>query len=172
MNGAREGDSAGSGGKPAGYSAGRRRWLGALIIVPLVALLPLLGVRQALAALTERPRAAFRARTLTEAMVALGLADAPTAEGLRLAAPAKAENGAVVPLKMAWDRSPRALNVLCAGNPVPLIARFELSPRLRGHLSTRIKMGQTADITVITEGHDAVLGRADLPVEVTIGGCN
>jgi len=159
-------------GNPSGFSVGRRRWLGGLVSVLLVALLPLMGVRQALAAVSERPRAAFRARTLAEAMVALGLADAPPTGGLRLAAPAKAENGAVVPLKMAWEQSPRALTVLCAGNPVPLIARFELSPRLRGHLSTRIKMGQTADITVITEGHDSALGRADLPVEVTIGGCN
>lgn len=164
---------AGAGDTPA-VCHGRRRWAGWLVLAPLViALLPLAGARRALAALgIGRPGAAFRARTLPEALAALGLTDAPPHPGLRLSAPAKAENGAVVPLKVEWDSPVHAVSVLCAGNPVPLIARFELASRVRGRLSTRIKMGRTADITVVAEGADAALRRADLGVEVTIGGCN
>jgi len=143
-----------------------------LLTAPLVLLLPFAGMRRALAITTGRPRAAFLARTLPEALIALGLADARTDPALRLSAPAKAENGAVVPLKIAWDTPTRALSVFCAGNPVPLIARFELGPRVHERLSTRIKMGRTADITVIAEGLDGAARRADLAVEVTIGGCN
>jgi sulfur-oxidizing protein SoxY len=156
---------------------GRRRWLGALLAAPFLALLPPPLLRRALAATDgpasgERPRSAFRARSLPAALAELGLTDAPVSADLRLSAPARAENGAVVPLKVEWAGPARAVNVLCAGNPVPLIARFEVSPRVEGRLSTRIKMGRTADITVITEAADTSRARADLPVEVTIGGCN
>lgn len=51
----------------------------------------------------ERPQAALAARTLPEALAALGLPGLPPqADALRIDAPALAENGAAVPVAVRW----------------------------------------------------------------------
>jgi sulfur-oxidizing protein SoxY len=152
-------------------SGTRRRLLRGLACLPLLSMSWLLLPGRAWAALAGRPRAAFRAQTLPEALEALEITRAASTGVVRLAAPARAENGAVVPLKVESSEAFTAVNILCAGNPVPMVARFEFAPRVGRLLSTRIKMGASADITVVTESPDG-MHRADLAVEVTIGGCN
>jgi sulfur-oxidizing protein SoxY len=89
--------------------------------------------------------------------------------GLKL--PQIAENGAVVPITVSTtlDRV-TALSILVEKNPVPLAARFELSPELEAFVSARFKMAETSDVWVVAETGRGLYAARQL-VKVTIGGC-
>jgi sulfur-oxidizing protein SoxY len=148
----------------------RRRWLGRLRdglgllgLIRFASLWPSLGA-------AAWPEASFHAEKLEAALATLGpgpLTEDPT---LGIVAPELAENGAVVPVRIDTERRPQSISILVAGNPVPMVARFEFAPGVRGHLSTRIKMGQSSDITVVVADAEGLhVNRRQ--VEVTVGGC-
>lgn len=85
--------------------------------------------------------------------------------------PQIAENGAVVPITVSSSLADvRAVSILVAKNPVPLAARFELSPDLDPFVSARLKMAETSDVIVIAETGTGLYSAREL-VKVTIGGC-
>jgi len=85
--------------------------------------------------------------------------------------PTIAENGAVVPLTVSSRLGDvRAISIFVAKNPVPLAARFELSPELDPFVSARIKMAETSDVIVVAETGSGLYSARQL-VKVTIGGC-
>jgi sulfur-oxidizing protein SoxY len=89
--------------------------------------------------------------------------------GLKL--PQIAENGAVVPITVSTTlEQVTALSILVEKNPVPLAARFELSPELEAFVSARFKMAETSDVWVVAETDRGLYGTRQL-VKVTIGGC-
>jgi sulfur-oxidizing protein SoxY len=85
--------------------------------------------------------------------------------------PLIAENGAVVPITVS-SRLPdiRTISIFVAKNPVPLAARFELSPDLDPFVSARLKMAETSDVIAIAETNSGLYS-ARQRVKVTIGGC-
>jgi sulfur-oxidizing protein SoxY len=85
--------------------------------------------------------------------------------------PTIAENGAVVPITISSTLPDvRTVSILVAKNPVPLAARFELSPELDPFISARLKMAETSEVIVITETGSGLYSARQL-VKVTIGGC-
>jgi sulfur-oxidizing protein SoxY len=85
--------------------------------------------------------------------------------------PLIAENGAVVPITVGSSLPDiRTISIFVAKNPVPLAARFELSPALDPFVSARLKMAETSDVIAVAET-DAGLYSARQLVKVTIGGC-
>jgi len=92
-------------------------------------------------------------------------------QDIELKIPTIAENGAVVPLTVSSRLSDvRAISIFVAKNPVPLAARFELSPELDPFVSARIKMAETSDVIVVAETGSGLYSARQL-VKVTIGGC-
>ncbi|WP_374088924.1 thiosulfate oxidation carrier protein SoxY [Methylomicrobium lacus] len=90
---------------------------------------------------------------------------------IELKIPTIAENGAVVPLTVSSRLGDvRAISIFVAKNPVPLAARFELSPDLDPFVSARIKMAETSDVIVVAETGSGLYSARQL-VKVTIGGC-
>ena len=90
---------------------------------------------------------------------------------IELKIPTIAENGAVVPLTVSSRLGDvRAISIFVAKNPVPLAARFELSPELDPFVSARIKMAETSDVIVVAETGSGLYSARQL-VKVTIGGC-
>ncbi|WP_024297054.1 thiosulfate oxidation carrier protein SoxY [Methylomicrobium lacus] len=90
---------------------------------------------------------------------------------IELKIPTIAENGAVVPLTVSSRLGDvRAISIFVAKNPVPLAARFELSPELDAFVSARIKMAETSDVIVVAETGSGLYSARQL-VKVTIGGC-
>jgi sulfur-oxidizing protein SoxY len=102
----------------------------------------------------------------------------PVDGGIRVTAPAVAENGAVVPLTVAVD-SPmteashvRAIHVFATRNPTPGVASFRLSPALaRAELQTRIRLAEDQTIIVLAQLSDGTVRRVTAEVTVTTGGC-
>ncbi|MGJ0485307.1 MAG: thiosulfate oxidation carrier protein SoxY [Methylomicrobium sp.] len=97
----------------------------------------------------------------------------PIAESkdIELKIPLIAENGAVVPITVS-SRLPelRTLSIFVAKNPVPLAARFELSPELDPFVSARLKMAETSEVIAVAETASGLYSARQL-VKVTIGGC-
>jgi sulfur-oxidizing protein SoxY len=98
--------------------------------------------------------------------------------GVTLIAPAIAENGQVVPLKvevvspMSDADYVKAIHIFAQGNPTPKIASTTLSPANgKAYFSTRAKLAKSQDVLVIVELSNGTFLKDVKNVKVTIGGC-
>ena len=95
-----------------------------------------------------------------------------------LVAPAIAENGQVVPLKvevnhpMEEGNYVKAIHLYAAGNPTPKIITVNLTPANgKAYFSTRTKLAKSQDVFVVAELSDGSFLKDTKNVKVTIGGC-
>ena len=95
-----------------------------------------------------------------------------------LVAPAIAENGQVVPLKvevahpMEEGNYVKAIHLYAAGNPTPKIITVNLTPANgKAYFSTRTKLAKSQDVFVVAELSDGTFLKDTKNVKVTIGGC-
>lgn len=127
----------------------------------------LLKPGQVLAAWNE---AAFSATKAADALAAIGASNAAESKDITVKAPDIAENGAVVPVEVSTSLpGVEAISILAEKNATPLIAQFTLTD-FDGMLSTRIKMGSTANVRAVVKA-GGKLYTAIKEVKVTIGGC-
>ena len=118
------------------------------------------------------PAAAFKAEEPKGALSELfGGAEPTASDAVNFKAPEIAENGAVVPVTVQYDGSAKIIAVLVEENPQPLAAAFQISPKALAHVSTRIKMGTSSNVTALVQTADGKLLSATREVKVTIGGC-
>jgi sulfur-oxidizing protein SoxY len=127
----------------------------------------LLRPGQVLAAWNE---AAFSATKAADALAAIGATDAAESKNIVVKAPDIAENGAVVPVEVATTMANvESISILAEKNATPLVAQFDLAD-FDGMLSTRIKMGSTANVRAVVKA-GGKLYTATKEVKVTVGGC-
>lgn len=95
--------------------------------------------------------------------------------GATLIAPAIAENGQVVPLKIEVDKpveDVKALHLYAVSNPTPKIISVYLTPELgKAYFSTRTKLAKSQDVLLLVELKDGSFLKDTKNVKVTIGGC-
>jgi sulfur-oxidizing protein SoxY len=141
----------------------------------------LLGAGAALAALAALPRAllaaawperAFAATEAKAAMNELFGTDVPVdSDQIQLKVPEIAENGAVVPVTVSTTLgNVTSISIVVARNPRPLAATFEIPEGTQPEISSRIKMGETSDVTAVVRTDSGIYSTAR-QVKVTIGGC-
>ena len=118
-------------------------------------------------------KAAFDAKSLNDALKALGASGAPAADaGVTLTAPDIAENGAVVPLAVASTLpNVKQLLLLVEKNPNALVAVFNVTPEVDASFATRAKMGESSDVYAVAITADGKAHYAKKEVKVTLGGC-
>jgi len=115
---------------------------------------------------------AFSAKTLPEAMRALGAAAPVESKDISITAPDIAENGAVVPVGAATTLpGVKRLLLLIEKNPAMLAAMFELTDAVDANISTRVKMGQSSNVIAVALTNDGKVFFAQKEVKVTLGGC-
>jgi sulfur-oxidizing protein SoxY len=86
-------------------------------------------------------------------------------------APDIAENGAVVPVEITSNiAGTESIIIIGEKNTLPMIAQFDLSNGAQGFVSTRIKMGTTANVRAVVKAGGKMYTAAK-EVKVTIGGC-
>ncbi len=117
-------------------------------------------------------KAAFDAKSIADALKALG-AGAPTeSKDVTITGPDIAENGAVVPLGASTTLAGvKQIALLVEKNPSALAAVFNLTDSVEPNITTRVKMGQSSDVyaVVITADGKALFAKKE--VKVTLGGC-
>ncbi len=124
------------------------------------------------AALAAWTQAAFDAKTMAEAMKALG-GGAPVSSGdVTITGPDIAENGAVVPVGVSTSLpGVKRLAVLVEKNPSALAAVFDVSDAVDANFNTRVKMGQSSNVMAVAIMGDGRVLFAQKEIKVTLGGC-
>lgn len=150
---------------------GRRSALhkvGGLGVLGLLAATGLITPQRARAAWN---RAGFEAKTLADALKALGVRAPATAREVVLDAPDIAENGALVSLTVtSYLPNTQQVAILVEKNPNPLAAQFLIPEGTEAGITTRVKMGQTSDVYVLVKSGGKFYA-ARKEVKVTLGGC-
>lgn len=115
---------------------------------------------------------AFEAKSLNDALKALGSGAPVEDAGVTLTAPDIAENGAVVPLAVASTLpNIKQLVLMVEKNPNALVAVFNVTPEVEASFATRTKMGQSSDVYAVAITADGKAHYAKKEVKVTLGGC-
>ncbi|MEP6608682.1 MAG: thiosulfate oxidation carrier protein SoxY [Burkholderiaceae bacterium] len=131
----------------------------------------LMSAEEALAQQQSWNKPAFEAKSLDEAVKALGGTSPAQSSAISIIAPDIAENGAVVPVAVT-SKIPNTQNVyiLVEKNPNTLAAGFGIPDGTDANVSTRIKMGQTSNVYAVVKA-DNKFYVATKEVKVTLGGC-
>lgn len=149
----------------------RRHALQTLGGLGLYGALAAIGLLPATAAAEAFDVAAFKAKTLTDALRTLGI-DAPTESGDVVITSAEiAENGAVVPVGVL-SRIPKTefIALLVEKNPQPLAGTYTLLEGVQPDVNMRIKMSQSSNVVAIVRAEGRYY-MARKEIKVTIGGC-
>lgn len=113
---------------------------------------------------------AFNATQKEAALSAIGGAGAETSDKISVKAPDIAENGSVVPVEViATMPGLESIALLSEKNTNPLVGIYKMTDT-DGYLSTRIKMGATANVRAIVKAGGKTYTAAK-EVKVTVGGC-
>ena len=117
-------------------------------------------------------QAAFEAKTLADAVKALGGAAAVESKDVTLVAPEVAENGAVVQIAIATALSNvKRMLLLVEKNPAALSAAFDVTDAVDASFTARVKMGQSSNVMAVAMMGDGRVLFAQREVKVTLGGC-
>ena len=115
---------------------------------------------------------AFEAKSIQDAVKALGGTSLTESKDVTIQGPDIAENGAVVPVGAATSMANvKQLALLVEKNPNALVAVFNVNPAVESNFSTRAKMGQSSDVYAVAIAQDGKAFFAKKEVKVTLGGC-
>ncbi len=109
---------------------------------------------------------------MPEALTAMFGSDAVEESGdVTIDAPEIAENGNEVPVKVITSiKDVESITIYADKNPSPMVATYNLTDKCHGFVSTRIRMGKTANVIgVVKAGGKLYSGKKE--VKVTVGGC-
>lgn len=115
---------------------------------------------------------AFSAKTLAEAVKAMGGGAPAESKDVTITGPDIAENGAVVPVG-ASSALPgvKRLMLMVEKNPSALAASFDITDKVDANVSTRVKMGQSSNVYAVAMMADGKVLFAQKEIKVTLGGC-
>jgi len=115
---------------------------------------------------------AFGASELDAAIAAkYGSLPIEDSTAIEIKAPEIAENGAFVPVTVSTTiPGVTSISVFTPANFSPLVASFDVLPRMKPDVSFRMRMAKTSNLVVIAQA-GGKLYRAVREVKVTIGGC-
>ena len=127
---------------------------------------------EALAQASAWNKAAFEAKTIDEALKALGSAGPAQSKDIAfVSTPDIAENGAVVPIGVTSSiPKTERIAILVEKNPNMLAAIFELPAGTEPSISTRVKMSQSSNVFALVKA-DGKYYVAQKEIKVTLGGC-
>ena len=115
---------------------------------------------------------AFAAKSMADAVKALGGSAPVASTDVSIEGPDIAENGAVVPVGAATTLAGvKSLLLLVEKNPSALAAVFELTDSVEPSVKTRVKMGQSSNVYAVAMMGDGKVLYAQKEIKVTLGGC-
>jgi sulfur-oxidizing protein SoxY len=116
--------------------------------------------------------AAFDAKSVADALKALGAGAPVESKDVSITAPDIAENGSVVPVSVATTLpGVKSMLIMVEKNPATLTAMFNMTDSVESAFQARVKMGQSSDVYAIALMKDGKVLFAKKEVKVTLGGC-
>jgi sulfur-oxidizing protein SoxY len=117
-------------------------------------------------------KAAFDAKSVADALKAMGAGAPVESKDVTINGPDIAENGAVVPIAAATSLTGvKHLLILVEKNPSTLVAMFNTTDAVETSVATRTKMGQSSDVYAVAVMNDGKALFAKKEIKVTLGGC-
>ena len=117
-------------------------------------------------------QAAFEAKSVADALKALGAGAPVESKDVTLTGPDIAENGAVVPVGCATALpGVKRMLLMVEKNPAVLSAVFDVSDAVEANFNTRVKMGQSSNVFAVALMGDGKVLFAQKEIKVTLGGC-
>ena len=150
----------------------RRQTLQAAGGIGLYAALAAIGLVPAGEAAAQQFNAnAFQAKTVADALKALGAGAPAESNEIEIESPDIAENGAVVPvgIKSGLPKT-EFMALLIDKNPFALTGAYDILPGAEAEVNMRVKMGQSSDVYAIVRA-DGKYYMAKKEIKVTLGGC-
>lgn len=80
------------------------------------------------------------------------------------------ENGEAVPVRLRCPGA-RRLALVAPGNPVPLVAEFEIGPRGLADVATRVRLAGSQTLVALAELGDGSCWQQPVKVIVTLAAC-
>jgi sulfur-oxidizing protein SoxY len=115
---------------------------------------------------------AFDAKTLADAVKALGGGAPVASKDVTITGPDIAENGAVVPVGASTSLpGVKRLALMVEKNPNALAAVFDVTDAVEANIATRVKMGQSSNVFAVAMMADGKVLFAQKEIKVTLGGC-
>ena len=115
---------------------------------------------------------AFEAKSVADALKAVGAGTPTESKEVTITGPDIAENGAVVPLSVATSLpGVKRLMLLVEKNPNALAAMFELTDGIEPNINARVKMAQSSNVFAVAMTGDGKVFFAQKEIKVTLGGC-
>jgi sulfur-oxidizing protein SoxY len=137
----------------------------------LLALFGGMGLLKPGVAMADTDRKVFAAKTMDEALSAMGVILPGSSDLIQLSVPEIAENGAIVPIVVNSTLAKvEQIFVLADKNPNPLAAIFTFPEGTEGVVTTRIKMAKTSNVIALVKA-DGKFYKVMKEVKVTAGGC-
>lgn len=117
-------------------------------------------------------KTAFEAKSVADALKALGAGAPVESKDVTVTAPDIAENGSVVPVGLATTLpGVKSMLIMVEKNPATLTALFNVTDSVEAAFQARVKMGQSSDVYAIALMNDGKVLFAKKEVKVTLGGC-
>jgi sulfur-oxidizing protein SoxY len=117
-------------------------------------------------------KTAFEAKSVADALKALGAGAPVESKDVTVTAPDIAENGSVVPVGLSTTLTGvKSMLILVEKNPATLTALFNVTDSVEAAFQARVKMGQSSDVYAIALMNDGKVLFAKKEVKVTLGGC-
>ena len=114
---------------------------------------------------------AFATKDMAGTVKALGGTTAAESKDIVITSPDIAENGAVVPFTISSNLpKTESIALLVEKNPNALAANFNIPAGTEAGVTTRVKMGQTSNVTALVKA-DGKFYYTTKEVKVTLGGC-
>lgn len=112
-----------------------------------------------------------KAKSLDEALKAMGATGAVASEMVKIKAPEIAENGAVVPVGVTSKiEGTTEIIILISNNPTPFSAKYTFGEKAVTSIKSRFKMAKTTDVVAVVKANDKFY-MAKSNIKVTKGGC-
>ena len=116
-------------------------------------------------------KAAFETKNTADTVKAMGGSSAAESKDIVITSPDIAENGAVVPFTISSRLAKtESIALLVEKNPNVLAASFNIPAGTEAGVTTRVKMGQTSNVTALVKA-DGKFYYTTKEVKVTMGGC-
>ena len=100
-----------------------------------------------------------------------GAGELKTTDKIKFTAPKLAENGGSIPISLSTDLDIETIALFQDANPRAATVVFSVPEGQKVDYSFRIKMRQTAVVTIIAKAKDGTLYTLAKEIDVSIGGC-
>ena len=100
-----------------------------------------------------------------------GAGELKTTDKIKFVAPKLAENGGSIPITLSTDLDIETIALFQDANPRSATIVFSIPEGQKVDYSFRIKMRQTAYVTIVAKAKDGTLYTTNKEIDVSIGGC-